>query len=109
MKKGQIMNKYVKDALRLEKFIHDMLPLMAKPKEEVRINDFNLSNNFEQDENKKFDGVVYLQQTQEINCSFYNSDEEAAVLVPIDCLIFKNKTVQKKVEEFIKKYAKYYR
>lgn len=98
------MDKFTKDALKLEKSIHAMLPLKAKPIEEERLRDLNLANNFSQNETKSFDGVVYYPRTREIYCSLYNVADKYAILVPIDCLIFENKKAQKMVNEFIRKH-----
>jgi hypothetical protein len=96
------MTKYDRTAFQLEKFIHERLPLKAKPREGLRANDTNLADNFEKDETKEFDGVVYFPKTKEVYCSFYDKIKKVAVLVPVADLIYENPEVQKQIENFRK-------
>ena len=94
------MSKFSKDAFRLEKFIQKMLPLKARPIDETTIGE----NNLAKDETKEFDGVIYYPKTEELYCSYYNTQENVAVLISVTELVFENKKVQKQVDSFVKKY-----
>lgn len=76
----ETMKKFDRDALRLEKFLHTRRPLKASPAPEA------LSGS----EVKEFDGVLYLPKERMVYCSYYDSAEEVAVLVPVVGLVFED-------------------
>ena len=95
-----------KDAFRLEKYLLESRPLIAKPTEKAKQYDKKLAEDFRKDETKEFDGVVYYPKTKEIYCSFYNKKEQVAVLISVTELEFHNDKIQEKVNIFINKYYK---
>ena len=101
---SESMNRFEKDAFSLERFIHKRLPLKAKPTIDALANDVELANKLNEDEATEFDGVVYLPRTRTLYCSFYDSTNMVAVLVPVEDLIFEDTEVRKKVRAFSKKY-----
>ena len=95
---------FEKDGLKIEKFIHKKLPLLAKAKAESKKYDQKLAEYFVNDDWKKFDGVVSVPEKREVFCSFYDEFNKVAVLIPIIDLKFQNIEVQKRVIKFRKKY-----
>ncbi len=95
------MKKYDKKAFKLEKFIYSRLPLTARVSEDLRENDKNLVDLFSNDEKRLFDNVVYLPETKEVYCSFYNDRKGEAVLIPVVDLIFEDNEVQRQVKRFM--------
>ena len=58
------------DGLKLEKFIHQKLPLLAKTKSESKKCDQKLAVYFSNDDWKKFNGVVFVPEKREVFFSF---------------------------------------
>lgn len=78
--------------------------MKAKPAADALADDANLAARFDKDEAKEFDGVVYLPKARTVYCSFYDTTNSVAVLVPVTDLKFEDKEVIKKVSTFSKKY-----
>ena len=95
---------FEKDGFKIEKFIHNRLPLLAKAKSDSKKCDQKLVEYFPNDDWKKFDGVVFVPEKREVFCSFYDEFNKVAVLIPVIDLNFQNIEVQKRVTRFRKKY-----
>jgi hypothetical protein len=98
------MNRFERDAFRLEKIIHDRLPLKAWPASEALRNDAVLADKLKEGEVKEFNGVVYFPKTKTVYCSFYDDAAKVAVLVPVEDLFFEDTEVQKEVHAFAEAY-----
>jgi len=96
--------KLDKEAYRLEKFMLARRPVKASPTSEALQHDANLASKFIEGEVKEFDGIVYLPKIKMVYCSFYDTANNVAVLVPVVDLVFEDTEIQKKVRAFEVRY-----
>jgi hypothetical protein len=98
------METFEQAAVELEDFLWGKRPLEAKPRQEIQANDTDMITRIQNEAYQMFDGVLYVPQTREVYCTYYDHEQKGIVFVPAIDLVFKDRTIQQRVNRFRRHY-----